>query len=971
MRYLNKILTVLVLVSVCTAASAATSPGESSAPPLAPLRVESFDKATGELRLSYQSACGATDDTIHYGPLSQVSTLAWSGNDCSADDGFNPGSGSYFFIVAGNDGAKEGSYGRSRFGSALVERAPHVANGCGLTQDLANACTPASMGSACTSNADCGERTACLANATGGGQCACLPAYAGAYCQECAPGYAGADCRSCAPGFVSNAMQSGDTGDRTNPESFRCEPDTAGTCTGVSCGAHGSCVVAGRDALCACEPGYTGADCAQCAPNYQHDPTGACTLGTACREAKCGGHGSCVAAAFGDVMCQCDSGYDGADCGGAPLRIASSSEASTLYAGESVVLSPQGGVPPYTWRLVQGGAQLQDCPARNADPSCPTNSVRVTAPSTPAISDGLLIVRLTAEDGAGLQTAINLATAPSTFLPMSGAIYTELVPFYNGMQKFMRGRGIRAGVLGISKGGVVIATNGYGYRDAGLDGDPFVNAGEGGPIVQPLSPFRIASVTKPMTAAAVRGAAADAGIDITSASNANRAASWVQDSLGFDLVAGVAPYDYNLGGSGTDGRWANVTIQHLLNHHVGFWRDSVLAAAPGLPAYNSSALPFTSDNTTQSGLQNAITGFSNDISYATAHVLAGLQLSNDPRPTVENTILFAAGNTFQYPPGGPIGQGDNYANIGYQLAGRVLEGLKGVTYNPDDPSAPEGWGKFPTLLQDYLCESSGVQTGIYPGDAFHPQAGEPYYRDIDSNGNEVRDWNLAEGDKIRFNNGTQKWEFCQSGCGGPNPTWGTSANPPTAYGGVWLAQRNSAGGLVATTPALLRFARNHRVKVGTPGEGATGIGSLLQSPGIYGSGSSHNGALPGTSSLLWQMGGSRTNRLPQPVGAWELDAAVPLPLDVNGNVRINENTFGASTCSLPSDVAVAAIFNQRQDRRAPTTLNNPAFNATGNSSNGTVYGRIVDFLGDAACEVDADGWPALAEPQAQIQMQCN
>src|SRR5262249_54702697 len=152
--------------------------------------------------------------------------------------------------------------------------------------------------------------------------------------------------------------------------------------------------------------------------------------------------------------------------------------------------------------------------------------------------------------------------------------------------------------------------------------------------------------------------------------------------------------------------------------------------------------------------------------------------------------------------------------------GRVLEGLKGVTYNPNDASAPEGWGRFPTLLQNYLCTSSGVQTGIWPGDAFHPKAGEPYYRDIDANGNENVDWNLAQPSKIRFDNGSQTWQFCQSNCGSQNETWGTAANTPTAYGGVWLAQRNSAGGLVATTDALLKFARNHRVKVGAPGDGA-------------------------------------------------------------------------------------------------------------------------------------------------------
>jgi len=975
-RYLKQFLIASVLVLAMPALRAATSPGETSAPPLAPLVVEAYDKASGDLHLAYQTACGATGNTIYYAPMGQAGGPVWTGNDCGASASgthtFHAGSGSYFFVIAGSDGVKEGSYGKARFGAALVERTPYAANTCGLGQELANTCVPAAMGAACTSNADCGARTTCLANATGGGQCGCLPPFTGSYCQQCAPGYTGPDCRSCAAGYVGNAMQTGDAGDapvdRTHPETFRCEPDVIATCTGVSCGAHGSCVVSGRDAVCACQPGYTGAGCGQCAPNYELNATGACVLGAACRADKCGGHGSCLSASFGDVVCQCDSGYPGPDCGGAPLRVVSSSEASTLYPGESVVLTPQGGTPPYTWRLEPGTtAQLIECPARNSDPACPTGSVKITAPSAEPLTDGLLMIRYLMGDAAQLEIGSNLGQVPSDFLPMSGPIHVELVPFYNAMQKFMRGRGIRGGVLGISKAGIVVATNGYGYTNPGLDGDPFENAGEGGPIVQPHAPFRIASVTKTMTAAAVRQAAADAGVNITSTAPFHRAASWVQDSLGFDLVNGVAPYDYNLGGAGTDARWGQVTIQHLLNHHVGFWRDSVLAAAPGLPAYNVNLLPFTSANT-PSGLQSAASGWSNDISYATSHVLAGLQLSGDPRVTVENTILFAAGNTFQYTPGGPVGQGDNYANIGYQLAGRVLEGLAGVTYNPNDASAPEGWGRFPTLLQDYLCASSGIQTGIWPGDAFHPKAGEPYYRDVDANGNESVDWNLAQPSKIRFNNGAQQWEFCQSNCGGPGETWGTSANTPTAYGGVWLAQRNSAGGLVATTDALLKFARNHRIKVGAPGDGASGIGSLLDAPGVYGSGGAHNGALPGTSSLLWQMGGNRTNRLPQPVGAWELDGGVPLPLDVNGNVRINEVTFGASTCNLPNDVAVAAIFNQRQDRRAPSTLNNPAFNATGNSSNATVYNRILDFLGDAACKTNLQGWPVLAEPPAQIQM---
>ncbi len=754
-------LALAIVLTLFLAPNALATPGETSGSPLAPLVVTDYDAATGHLSLVYQNGCDATDNTLYYGPLDQVSSLAYSGQVCDVGtqgsySNFNPGSGSSFFLIVGNEGVDEGSYGRSHVAGTLVERAAHAANTCGLSQDLSATCTPASVGAACASSVDCGVRNTCVVVGRGAAACGCLEPFAGAHCEQCAPGYAGPDCRECAPGFASNAMQNSDGGDlpidRTAPETFRCVPDLSGSCAGRTCGGRGTCVVAERDAICACEPGFTGSDCQDCAPNYERDASGACTLGAACRVGKCGGHGNCLAAAFGEVACQCDAGYSGLDCGGPPLRIVAGSETLTLYDTENVVLQPQGGVGPYDWDLLEGPARIEDCDPRGTDPGCPMGGARLTIMAPIGGLPELTLVKVNLTDGGGLQTAINLAALPSTMLPFTGAIKTELVPFYQAMLKYMRARGIRGGVLGISKGGTIIATNGYGYRDAGIDNDAFANAGEGGPLVQPDSPFRIASVTKTLTAAAVRGAAVDANVTITSNSLQNRAARWVQQSMGFDLVNGAPPFNYNLANPGTDPRWSTLTINHLLNHHVGFWRDSTLAALNGFPAYNSNKLPFTvnpNDPGNPNDFQTALFGTSSDISYTTSYLTAALQLVNDPRPTVARTILFAAGNTFQYAPGGNTGAGDNYANIGYMLAGRVLEGLKGALYNPDDPSVPEGWGRYPTLLQDYLCESSGIQSGVYPGEAFNPQPGEPYYRDLTMFGQEVREWNVAQAaDKV-------------------------------------------------------------------------------------------------------------------------------------------------------------------------------------------------------------------------------
>jgi hypothetical protein len=931
------------------------------------LQVASVDPATGTMRLAYQTGCGTLNHNVYIGDLTGVPGISWTGAVCGIGTsgsypGFNPGTGSYYFVVVGNDGVEEGSYGQSNSGRPQ-ERPPAGEAMCGMIQNLEPSCTEPVVGQACASSADCGSRQICLESAAGGAQCACLDPFTGQYCEACAPGYAGPDCRECAPGFVSNAMQNHNGGeekvDTSAPDVFRCEPDVPGDCTGRTCSGRGTCEVAGREAVCACDEGYTGADCQECAPNYEPGPTGACQLGATCRREKCGNHGECVAAPFGDVMCACDTGYSGADCGGPDLSIFVNTETFTLYDGESLLLEPRGGRGPYNWRVDQGPAQVVPCDGR---PGCPLGAATLTIHAPAGGLSDLELVKVGLTDGTGTQGSGNFAAIPSTYVPFTGGVKTELVPFYRAMLKYMRARGIRAAVLGISKGGTIVGTNGYGYRDPGFDADPFVNANEGGPLVQPDSPFRIASVTKPLTAAAVRQAALDAGVNITSNFQQDRAARWVADSIGFSLVGGVPPFNYNLqNANATDNRWANVTIQQLLNHHVGFWRDStaVLPSTTGQPSYGGANLPRTVDLNDPTGFQPAQIGTASDISYATMYAVAALR-SNPPSPTVRNMILFTAGNTFQYAPGTnnfSLNGNDNYANIGYILAGRVLEGLKGETYDASEPGVPPGWGKFPLLLQDYLCEASGIQSGVFPGDAFNPQPGEPYYRSMDANGNETFSWNMAAGaDGIRFNAQAQQWEFCESDCpDGPGAVWSTQPNTRRAYGGVWLGQRNSAGGMVATTSALLRFARNHRVKVGTPFEQAGGTGTLLAAPAAYGGGSSHNGSLPGILSWLWQMGGNRTNRVPLDSGAWNPDPSAPLDVDPNGLTIINEATIG-KPCAMPSDVAVSVMINQNHDRRAP------AGTFPGNSDNDTVYGRILDLLGDAACQVEADGWPVVAEP---------
>jgi hypothetical protein len=131
-------------LSVTVAAQAATA-GESSGAGAAPLRVVGRDPLTEVLSLTYETACETTDNNIYYGPLGSVGTYGWSGAACGVGtDGtvtaFDPGEGSYFFVIVGNKEGIEGSYGVDLQGGASSERPPFVTNPCGPAQDLTDRC---------------------------------------------------------------------------------------------------------------------------------------------------------------------------------------------------------------------------------------------------------------------------------------------------------------------------------------------------------------------------------------------------------------------------------------------------------------------------------------------------------------------------------------------------------------------------------------------------------------------------------------------------------------------------------------------------------------------------------------------------------------------------------------------------------------------------------------------------------------
>jgi hypothetical protein len=115
--------------------SVAGAPGEAS-------MQASYNRGTGEIDVSFTPACDATDHTIYYGDLASVASYAYSGAVCfrgnSGVASFDPAMPNVFFIIVGNTGIVEGSYGRDGAG---FERPEHLSGtACDLSQDLSGVC---------------------------------------------------------------------------------------------------------------------------------------------------------------------------------------------------------------------------------------------------------------------------------------------------------------------------------------------------------------------------------------------------------------------------------------------------------------------------------------------------------------------------------------------------------------------------------------------------------------------------------------------------------------------------------------------------------------------------------------------------------------------------------------------------------------------------------------------------------------
>jgi N-acyl-D-amino-acid deacylase len=181
------------------------------------------------------------------------------------------------------------------------------------------------------------------------------------------------------------------------------------------------------------------------------------------------------------------------------------------------------------------------------------------------------------------------------------------------ISNLMRKYAIPGGAVAVVRDGKLIYARGFGYADV-----------ENKTPVQPDALFRIASVSKPITAAAIMKLVEEGKLTLD------------------DRVAPYIAYLTPAQGATVDPRWEQITIKHLLNHTGGWDRDK----------------------------SNG--GFDPMFRPAIAAAAVGA-----PAPASAETIIrYMKGMPLDFNPGEKY----VYSNFGYAILGRVIERLSGMPY---------------------------------------------------------------------------------------------------------------------------------------------------------------------------------------------------------------------------------------------------------------------------------------------------
>src|SRR5687768_11493017 len=197
-------------------------------------------------------------------------------------------------------------------------------------------------------------------------------------------------------------------------------------------------------------------------------------------------------------------------------------------------------------------------------------------------------------------------------IPLTGQAVPGMESFDRVISDLMKKHKVPGGAVSVVKDGKLVYARGFGYADV-----------ENKVTVAPDALFRIASVSKPVTAVAILKLVEADKLDLT------------QKVL--PLISDLQPP----AGTTMDPRWQNITILDLLQHTGGWDRDR-----PG--------------------------GFDPMFRPVTAAAAVGT-----PAPaSAETLIRWMLGQPLDFDPGSRF----VYSNFGYAILGRIIERVSGTTY---------------------------------------------------------------------------------------------------------------------------------------------------------------------------------------------------------------------------------------------------------------------------------------------------
>lgn len=195
--------------------------------------------------------------------------------------------------------------------------------------------------------------------------------------------------------------------------------------------------------------------------------------------------------------------------------------------------------------------------------------------------------------------------------PGSGPVVPELSALEQAMTNYLVAHQFESGTIALMHDSKLVLRQGYGWRDTNFTR-----------VIHPDNIFRLASVSKMLTASAIQKLVDDGK---------------VTTSTKVYSFLGIAPWGGVLG----DTRITNITVQNLLDHSGGWDRDT---SPVGDPVFD------------------------------TIEVSTNLGLDYPAAPT--NVISWMFSKPLDFAPG----TSNVYSNFGYQVLGRVIEKASGKRY---------------------------------------------------------------------------------------------------------------------------------------------------------------------------------------------------------------------------------------------------------------------------------------------------